>query len=106
VEALQLATGTFVVPVSPKMALLAKDAPNKRQELEHTLAVSVPLPYTTSVQDAQELARAVQSLMEIQKFGVDPNQRIAVIRDRESKVLPALALRRSDPSAGAGDRGC
>ena len=92
VEALQLATGTFFVPISRTMTLVAKDVANKRQELEHTMAVAVPLPNTTTVQEAQELARAVQSIMEIQKFGVDPNQRIAIIRDRESKVLPALAL--------------
>jgi type II secretory pathway component GspD/PulD (secretin) len=91
-DALRLATGTFFVPISPRMALVAKDVANKRQELEHTMAVAVPLPTTTTVQEAQELARAVQSVMEIQKFGVDPNQRMAVIRDRESKVLPALAL--------------
>ena len=91
-DALRLATGTFFVPISHRMALVAKDVANKRQELEHTMAVAVPLPTTTTVQEAQELARAVQSVMEIQKFGVDPNQRVAVIRDRESKVLPALAL--------------
>jgi hypothetical protein len=91
-NALSLATATFIVPISHKMALVARDAPNKRQELEHTMAVAVPLPNTITVQEAQELARAVQSIMEIQKFGVDPNQRLAVIRDRESKVLPALAL--------------
>ncbi|MCC6540378.1 MAG: type II and III secretion system protein [Bryobacterales bacterium] len=91
-EAMQLATATFLVPVSPTMALVSRDLPNKRQEFEHTMAIAVPLPTSMTVQEAQELARAVQSLMEIQKFGVDPNQRVAVIRDRESKVLPALVL--------------
>lgn len=91
-DALSLATGTFLVPAGHKMAVVARDTPNKRQELEHTMAIAVPLPTTITVQEAQELARAVQSIMEIQKFGVDPNQRLAVIRDRESKVLPALAL--------------
>jgi type II secretory pathway component GspD/PulD (secretin) len=91
-DALSLATGTFFVPVSRRMAVVARDAPNKRQEIEHTMAVAVPLPTTISVQEAQEMARAVQSIMEVQKFGVDANQRLAVIRDRESKVLPALAL--------------
>ncbi len=91
-EALQLATGTFIVPISGRMALVAKDLANKRQELEHTMAIAVPLLNTTTVQEAQEMARAVQSLMEIQKFGVDAGQRLVVIRDRESKVLPALAL--------------
>ena len=91
-EALELATGTFIVPINAKMALVAKDVATKRQELEHTMAIAVPLPTAMTVQEAQELARAVQSIMEIQKFGVDAGQRLVVIRDRESKVLPALAL--------------
>jgi type II secretory pathway component HofQ len=90
--ALQVATGTFLVPVSEHLALAARDSPQKRQELEHTIALAIPLPETTSVQEAQELARAIQQLMEIQKFGVDSAQRMAVIRDRESKALPAARL--------------
>ncbi|MFN7925590.1 MAG: type II and III secretion system protein [Bryobacteraceae bacterium] len=91
-EALEAATATFLVPISEKLALVAKDTQQKRQELEHTMALAVPLPQATSVQEAQELARAIQQLMEIQKFGVDSANRVAIIRDRESKVLPAARL--------------
>lgn len=90
--ALQAATASFVVPVSEKMVIVARDTTQKRQELEHTLAVAVPLPAPVTVQEATELARAVQQLMEIQKFGVDSAHRMVLIRDRVSKVLPALAV--------------
>ncbi len=36
--------------------LVARDSAQKRQELEHTMAVSIPLPVTVSVQEAQEMA--------------------------------------------------
>lgn len=91
-DSLQAATASFVVPVSEKMVMVARDTTQKRQELEHTLAVAVPLPAPVTVQEATELARAVQQLMEIQKFGVDSAHRMVLIRDRASKVLPALAV--------------
>jgi hypothetical protein len=90
--ALQAATASFVVPVSEKLALVARDTTQKRQELEHSLAVAVPIPTPVTVQEATELARGVQQLMEIQKFGVDSAHRMVVFRDRASKVLPALAV--------------
>ncbi len=90
--ALSAATATFLVPVSERMVMVAKDTAPKRQELEHTMAVTIPLPSTISVQDVQELARSVQQIMEITKFNVDSTRRIALIRDRESKVIPAVAL--------------
>ncbi|MEZ5354008.1 MAG: type II and III secretion system protein [Bryobacteraceae bacterium] len=92
VDALQAATGTFLIPVSEKMAMVAKDTQQKRQELEHSIAVAVPLPTTLSTQEAQELARSVQQLMELRKFGIDSSNRVAVARDQVSKVIPAVAL--------------
>lgn len=92
VAALQVSTASFLVPVSERMALVARDTAQKRQELEHTMAVSIPLPNPFTLQEAQELARAVQQLFEIQKFGIDSQRRIAVVRDRASKVIPAVAL--------------
>ena len=92
VEALQAATGTFLIPVSERMAMVARDTQQKRQELEHNLAVAIPLPTPVTVQDAQELARSVQQLMEIQKLQIDNVRRIVLVRDRASKVIPAVAL--------------
>ncbi|MBK5293471.1 MAG: type II and III secretion system protein [Acidobacteriia bacterium] len=91
-EALQAATASFLVPVSERMALVARDTSQKRQELEYTIAVTVPLPHPVTTQAAQELARAVQQTMEIQKFGIDTVRNLIFIRDRASKVGPALAL--------------
>lgn len=91
-EALRIlgaATGTFQIPVSEKMILVAKDTVQKRRELESNVAVVVPIPETVSVQEAQELAQAVQQLMEIKKLVIDAQQRLVLIRDRVSRVRPA-----------------
>jgi len=92
VAILQAATGAFLVPVSEKLALVAKDTQAARQQIEHTMALAIPLPETVATQDAVEMARTVQQLMEIQKFGVDGTRRIAVMKDRVSKVLPAALV--------------
>jgi general secretion pathway protein D len=89
---LAVATGSFVVPLSARVFLVAKDTPPKRADVEPVVAVSIPIPEPVSVQEAQELARAVQQAMEIVKLVVDANRRIVVIRDRVSKVRPAQAL--------------
>lgn len=89
---LEAATGSFVVPLSARVFLVAKDTPQKRASVEPVVAVSIPIPEPVTVQEAQELARAIQQAMEIVKFAVDTNRRVVVIRDRISKVRPAQAL--------------
>lgn len=91
-HALMSATGTFLVPIGPKLAMVVKDTDAKRKEVENTIAVTVPIPETLSLQEAQEMARSVQQLMEIQRFAIDSAQRLVLIRDRASKVVPAQAL--------------
>jgi Flp pilus assembly secretin CpaC len=91
---LELATASFLVPVSERMILVARESQQKRQELEQTIAVSVPIPTPVTLQEAQEIARTVQQLMELQKFGIDSARRIVVMRDRITKVVPALAVLR------------
>jgi general secretion pathway protein D len=92
IRAVELATGSFVVPASERFALVARDNPNKRQELEHTVALTIPIPAPITVQEAQEAARTVQQVLEIQKFQVDTVRRIVLLRDRQSKAEPAAAL--------------
>ena len=91
-RAMEAGTNSFVVPASERVALVSRDTPQKRTELEHAIAVTVPLPHPVTVQEAQEAARTVQQAMEIQKFQVDNVRRLALIRDRVAKVEPALAL--------------
>ncbi len=90
--ALEAATASFLVPVSEKLGLVARETPQKRQELEQQMAISVPLPDPIPIQEAQELARGVQQLMEIQKFAVDSVQRVAVLRGPAANVIPAVIL--------------
>jgi general secretion pathway protein D len=92
VRALEAATSSFLVPASERFVLVARDSLNKRQELEHTIALTIPIPTPVTVQEAQEAARTVQQAMEIQKFQVDAARRIVLLRDRQSKAEPALAL--------------
>ena len=92
VRALEAATNSFLVPASERFVLAARDSLNKRQELEHTVALTIPIPAPVTVQEAQEAARTVQQAMEIQKFQVDAARRIVLLRDRQSKAEPALAL--------------
>lgn len=91
-HALMTATGSFIVPVSEKLLLVVKDTEQKRREVENTVAFSVPIPEPFSVQDAQELGRSIQQVMEIQRFSIDSAQRMAIFRDRVSKALPAKML--------------
>lgn len=91
-RALQAATGSFLVPLSSKLALVVKDTQQKRTEQDPTVALTLSLPEPVSTQEAQELARTVQQVMEIQKFAVDSNRRLVMIKDRVSKVRPAQLL--------------
>jgi type II secretory pathway component HofQ len=87
-----VSTGTFIVPISNRVFMVVKDTEQKRREVENHVAISVRIPHSMSVQEAQELGRSVQQLMEIQKFAIDSTQRTIVMRDRASKVRPAQAL--------------
>ncbi len=89
---LNAATGSFLIPISTKVFMVAKDLPQKRTELEPNVAVVVPIPDPVTLQEAQELALAVRQIMEINKFQFDGTRRLALFRDRISKVRPAQAL--------------
>lgn len=91
-DTLSAATGSFFVPLQPKRMLVAKDTTQKRQELEPMVAVVLSLPEPVSVQEIQELARAVQQTMELQKFAIDNGRRLVLMRDRISKVRPAQQI--------------
>ncbi len=91
-HALELATGSFIVPVTPKLFLVAKDTPQKRSELEPVVAVEVHLGDPTNAQDFTAAITAVQQSMAIEKVSWDTTTNTVVMRDRISKVLPARAM--------------
>ncbi len=86
------ATGSFMVPLGPRLFFVAKDTPQKRQEFEPTMAIVIPIPEPVSVQETQEMARAIQQAMEIPRLVIDSRQRMVLIRDRVSRVRPAQLL--------------
>ena len=87
--ALSAATGAFLAPLGPKLFMAVKDTPQKRQEAEPAVAMAFSIPEPVSIQDAQEMARAVQQAMEIAKFTVDSQRRMVLLRGPVSKVRPA-----------------
>jgi hypothetical protein len=88
-HALMSATASFIVPVTSRVFMVVKDTEPKRREVENTVAISIPIPDPVTIQEAQELGRAVQQLMEIQRFAIDSANRIVIFRDRVSKARPA-----------------
>lgn len=91
---LMVASGSFMVPISDRVFMVVKDTEQKRREVENHVAISIPIPSPVTIQEAQELGRAVQQLMEIQRFTIDSAQRLLIFRDRASKVRPAEAVLR------------
>jgi general secretion pathway protein D len=91
-RALQAATDSFLVPISPRLIFVANDSTQKRTQFERTAAVVVPFPEALSVQEIQEIATAIRGALDSQKITVDPAQRLILIRDKVSKVRLAERL--------------
>ncbi len=89
---LELATGSFCVPMSDKLLLVARDTPQKRQELEPAVSVSVPLPQALTAQEAQDIMRAVQQAFTLTRVAYDSQHSAILLRDRLSRVRPAQEL--------------
>jgi general secretion pathway protein D len=90
--ALQAATDSFLVPISPRLIFIANDSQQKRTEFERTAAVAVPFPETVTVQELQEIGTAIRGVLDSQKLTVDTARHIILIRDRASKVRLAEKL--------------
>ena len=91
-HALEAMTSSFVVPLSEHLFLAVKDTPQKRTDVDPDVMVVIPIPQTATVQDAQELARNVQQLMDIKRFGIDSVRRLVLLNGPVSKVRPAQRL--------------
>jgi hypothetical protein len=92
IHAIESATGSFIVPLGDKLFLAAKDTPQKRNDIEPQISVTIPIPQALTIQEAQELARSVQQVMEIRRFGIDSARRLALLAGPVSKVIPAQQL--------------
>lgn len=91
-RALESVTGTFIVPLGDRLGMVVKETVQKRSEMERHMTASIPIPNTLSPQETQEVAQAVRSVFDIQKFAISSSRGIVVLKDRASRVKPAVAL--------------
>ena len=91
-RALGLATGTFLIPLSDRLFLAAKDTQQKRQEIEPVVSLIIPIPEAVTVQEATEMGQAVRQVMQFAKFHVDAGRRMILIRDTAPKAMPAVGI--------------
>jgi hypothetical protein len=93
-RALETVGNSFLVTLNSRTALVVRDTVQKRQEMQRTMTVAVPLPARISVQDAAEIATAVQQTLDIRRITVDPQKRVIFLRDQVTKAEVARELLR------------
>jgi hypothetical protein len=91
-HALEAATGSFIVPLSEKLFLVVKDTPQKRNEAEPSIALTIDAPEPTTTQDLVAMITAVQQALAIEKVAWNTQKNTVVIRDKISKAWPARQL--------------
>jgi len=89
---LEAATGAFVVPLTSRLLMVAQDTPQKRNDLEQTISITVPIPQAVTTQELTEIGQAVKQATNVDKMAWNTAQSEIVIRDRISRALPAQAL--------------
>lgn len=91
-HALESATDSFLVPISPRLIFVANDSAQKRKEFEPTATIVVPFPETLAVQEIQEVATGVRGALDTTKLTVDATRRLILVRDTVTKVRLAEKL--------------
>ncbi len=91
-HALEAMTASFVVALSPTRFEVAKDTQQKRTELEPVAAVEIDMPDAISQPDFAEFARIAQQAMAIEHVAQDTRNNALILRDRVSKLFPAIDL--------------
>ena len=89
---LELATNSFLVPLTSKLFLVVNDTPQKRRDVEPWMSVAIPVPQATSAQELTQIVTAVQQALAIEKVGFDTSTNTVLLRGPVSKVVPAEAI--------------
>jgi general secretion pathway protein D len=82
----------FLVPVNPRVFLIAPDTTQKRAELEPMATAVFPLADLLGAQQVTELGQAVQQVLEIKSFQIDTAHQQVMVRDTVSRVRLAREL--------------
>lgn len=91
-DVLQAMTGSFVIPLSQRAFMVARDTPAKRNDLEQYVALTIRVPQVLSTQELTEIVQVVRQATNVEKIGWDTVNNQIVIRDRISRAAPAQAL--------------
>jgi general secretion pathway protein D len=91
-HALETITNSFLVPVTPKVAMVYQDTTQKRNDSAPLMTAEIPIPERISVQEAQEMVSAVQQVMQVRRIAVDPGRRVVFLRDQPGTVLAARQI--------------
>jgi general secretion pathway protein D len=91
-EALTAVTNTFVFPISTHEIFFARDTEEKRNEMEPTILLTMPLPNALGEKDLIEAANAVRGTLNLRAFGWDSTNRTVLIRDKVTRAQVARAL--------------
>jgi general secretion pathway protein D len=91
-RALEASTASFIVPLTSKLFLVAKDTPQKRAQLEPNVAVEAHIDNIGSQQDFTAVVTAVQQTFAIQRVAFDTQNSTVILRGPMSAVIPARAM--------------
>jgi len=91
-EAVEAATGSFVIPLSPRAIMVARDTVAKRNDLEQYITLTVKVPQVITTQELTEIVQLVRQVSNVEKIGWDTNNDQVVMRDRISRVALAQGL--------------
>ncbi|MGH9648686.1 MAG: type II secretion system protein GspD, partial [Bryobacteraceae bacterium] len=91
-RALETITNSFLVPISPKVAMVYQDTTQKRNDDAPLMTAEIPIPERISMQEAQEMVSAVQQVMQVRRIAVDPGRRMVFLRDQPSTILAARQI--------------
>jgi hypothetical protein len=91
-ETLEAATGSFVVPLSSRAIMVARDTTAKRNDLEQFITVTVRVPQVITTQELTEIVQLVRQVSNVEKIGWDTDNDQIVMRDRISRVALAQGL--------------
>lgn len=91
-HALEAATASFIVPLTDKLFLVARDTPQKRTQIEPYVAVAITVPDVLNPQDFNAIVTAVQQTFAIEKVAFDTANNTAILKGAISKIVPARAM--------------
>jgi general secretion pathway protein D len=91
-DALQITTGSFIVPIGTHAIMVALDTAQKRNDLEQYIVLTLNVPQVITAQELTEIVQVVRQITGVQKIGWDTNTDQIVVRDRVSRASLAQAL--------------